>query len=268
MEHVAEGTLQAYLDGELAAEENAAVERHVAACVECAAELASLRGAAYVLATSLARADQPLASDDVAHAFQLVRAHAGGLPGSARRWLTGAAPSTRSALLRAALFLLGLAAVASAAIPGSPVRAWLAGAWQEAASLFSEATPGPRAGPARSVGDGAGVSVLPRDGRVRIVLRGPDARTRIHVRLVDGEAAAVRADGGAATARFTSGPGHLELEGGGPGAVRIEVPRAAVWASIEVDGRPYLLKDGADVRILAPLADSGGTEVVFRAGAE
>jgi len=44
MQHLEEGTIHAWLDGALPAEESAGVERHVAVCTECASLVAEARG--------------------------------------------------------------------------------------------------------------------------------------------------------------------------------------------------------------------------------
>src|SRR5690349_15169384 len=44
MQHPEEGTIHAWLDGELPAEEAAALEAHIVACAECSAKVAEARG--------------------------------------------------------------------------------------------------------------------------------------------------------------------------------------------------------------------------------
>ncbi len=44
MEHIDEGTIHAWLDGALPADEGARIETHVASCAACAAAVAEARG--------------------------------------------------------------------------------------------------------------------------------------------------------------------------------------------------------------------------------
>ncbi len=48
-----------------------------------------------------------------------------------------------------------------------------------------------------------------------------------------------------------------------PPEVEVLIPRSARTASVEVDGRPYLRKDADGLRLLAPVSDSSGSEIVF-----
>jgi len=57
MQHLDEGTIHAWLDGELDAEEAARVEQHAAACAECAAAIAEARGLAAGASRILASLD-------------------------------------------------------------------------------------------------------------------------------------------------------------------------------------------------------------------
>ncbi len=52
--------------------------------------------------------------------------------------------------------------------------------------------------------------------------------------------------------------------GSAPGEIRIELPRSVSVARVEVDGQLALLKEGTDLRLVTPPADSTESEVVFR----
>ncbi|HEV2735259.1 MAG TPA: hypothetical protein VGV85_10510, partial [Longimicrobiaceae bacterium] len=90
----------------------------------------------------------------------------------------------------------------------------------------------------------------------------PDVRIR--VRPGGGAQLAVRATGAASTAVFRTGPGRVAIVEPGPGEVRIDLPRAVRTATLEVDGRPYLRKQDGQIRVLAPDADTAGSELVLR----
>lgn len=252
MTHVSEGVLQALLDDELEPEARAEVMDHLTVCQACAVELDTLRGAAELFSRAVQALDDPAADAVLRRRLQ----------GRARfAWSLGS-------LARAAVLVLGFAAVASAALPGSPVRGWAVAAWGRAAELFGRggsAAAQERVQEPVTKAPPAGVSILPAAGRVRIVLTGPAPESRIHVQLVDEPRAAVQATGGAATARFRIGAGRIEVVGGGAGDVHIEVPRGARDVQVEVDGKPYVVKQGTDLRVLAPVVDSAGPEVILRA---
>ncbi|HEX7051814.1 MAG TPA: zf-HC2 domain-containing protein [Longimicrobiales bacterium] len=251
--HINEGRLQALLDGELDAVERAAVATHVEGCTTCGAELDGLRAAAVRLSNALRRLDVPAPVD---------RAWAR----LGQRRAAERAAAVRRALLRAAAMIVGCAAVAAAALPGSPVRAWIGEVWGGAAEKLAEPTVAPApAVPVQAPAPGpAGVSILPSQGRVRILIEGAVPETRLRVRLTSGERVAVYVYG-ASGARFRTGADRIAVAGAGPGEVRIEVPSSLANATVEVDGRLLVAKDGAQLR---STVDSirPGTEVLLPLG--
>jgi hypothetical protein len=88
----------------------------------------------------------------------------------------------------------------------------------------------------------------------------------VHARLVPGPQAEVYATGRAAGARFRTGPGRIEVVDAGPGEVRVDLPRDAQAAVVEVNGRTYVAKEGDRLRMLVPEADPSAAEAVFRVG--
>lgn len=247
--HLGEGTLQAWMDDGLSPAERAAAEAHLAACAECAAAARELRAVNERAAALLARADVPA---PVAQAQMSLRA---------RRARAGHWGDARRALLRAAVLVLGLASVAAATVPGSPVRGWI-----EQAVLPARKDPLPQTArratppPARPAASSAasGVSIRPDAGTVRVVLTGASPRLRVTARLVDGDRAGVLARGPAATgARFRTAPGRIEVVDAGAGEIEVEIPRTARAASVEVDGRVLVAKDGDSLRVLAPAGAPG-----------
>jgi hypothetical protein len=279
MSHLDVGTLQAILDEDLAEAQRASAAEHLARCSECAAQLEELRTVSRLFASAVALLDRPerisAASaptlSQAERAPRLVR-----LP--ARVWQSATRMSAGS-LARAAILLLVFAAAASATIPGSPVRDWLSYAWDRTTSIFSSGpessepaplpkpaahvTPAPAPAPAvPTTAAVAGVSVRPVGGQVEVLLNRPDATIR--VRLVDGNRVVVQASGAAASARFQTGPGRIEVSGGGTGEFVIEIPRSTSLATIRVDGKVILRKQGASLKPIGPLSDSTSSEVVFR----
>ncbi|HVH13678.1 MAG TPA: zf-HC2 domain-containing protein, partial [Longimicrobium sp.] len=120
MTHLGEGTLQELLDGELTPEARARADAHLAACRECAGQLAELRG-------MNARASALLGMVEAAPPMIAAQAHF-----ARQRRSGGALFHARRALPRAAVLVLAVAGAAAAAVvPGSPVREWVARATVE-----------------------------------------------------------------------------------------------------------------------------------------
>jgi hypothetical protein len=162
------------------------------------------------------------------------------------------------ALWRAALGLLLLAGAAAAAFQGSALRRW-------AERLFSREAPAPietapvAPQPARE----AVLLVEPNEGRVVLVLEQPRAGLRIHVRLSEVGAVEVRGRGAAADAQFRSGAGRLTIVEAAGGELDVTIPQSLAVMRIEVDGAAYLTKQGRQIRIFAPAADTVGSEFIF-----
>lgn len=257
MIHTSKGTLVALLDGELSAADRSGVEHHLSDCPVCTAEMESLREISANFSVALRLLDSPAPPlDDTYRAVLRERAR--------RQWKREFGRSLR----RAAILVLGVAGVASATIPGSPVRDW-------AIDLWDRIEPGPeRAVPMRTDAPAGvdaevsptGVSILPADGRVLIALQEPAPALEVRVRISDGGRAEVRATGEAVDARFRIAPGRIEVVGASAGILHIDLPRSARSAAIEIGGKPYLVKDGDQLRVLAPSADRAGAEVIFRIG--
>jgi hypothetical protein len=258
MTHPGEGTLQALLDGELRFDKRAELELHLAECAVCTADMQDLRDASALFSTALPLVDVP------APAAEQARWR---LEGRRRRT---AAPAG-SALRRAALLIVGSAAVLSATVPGSPVREWLAErlTTQPAAEQVSgphDAVPAIASDEAAPAAAPAGVSVRPAEGRMRVVLLGATDGVRLRVRMHDGESVGVWTSGEGTPAHFRTAPDRIEVEGVRAGEVRVEIPRAGQHFILEVDGRVYLRKDGEQLRFSGPAADTVGPEILFEVG--
>lgn len=235
MNHVEQGELQTYLDSEGTLSLRAQIETHLKNCEACTRELNELRAAASLFATAMHGADAQAPTFTAYAAVSAARA-----VGKPKRFAF-----SRAMLSRAAVMLIGFAALASAAIPGSPVRGWITTAWRAIGIAPDVATvdEAPAAGrpaivPATDPAtEPASLSIQPVDGRVRVTLLNVDAATTIRIRTVDGDRAVIQATGPAARARFRTGPGSAELIGVGKGEITIDLPRNARDARVEVDGK-------------------------------
>lgn len=257
MTHLGEGTLQELLDGELAPGARAGVEAHLASCPACAGELAELRGltARTSALLGLVEATPPV----LAAQARFARHRRGG----------GAFREARRALPRAAALVLAVAGVAAAAaIPGSPAREWVRGLGvaERTEQPAPEQRPAPRAAPPAPAMAPKAVSIHPSEGRVRIAVSASSPELRVRARLVPGGKAEVTATGAATTARFSTGPGRIEVRGAGPGELVVTLPSDAQAAFVEVNGRVLAAKEGAELRSLAPRVAGSAAEPVFRAG--
>src|SRR5687768_1251990 len=253
MSHYTEGVLQAYLDGEVAADTRAGVDAHVAGCSACADRLQELRQLNGTFAAALQLIDVE-AIPAAAYAQLEFRARN-------RRWTERFAGS-RAALTRAAALVLGVTLVAAAAVPASPLRGWLVRVWNSIATSNTESATqmpaGPTAVPAAPSPPNAFLFV-PVDGRVRVTLTALASGTKVHVKLVDDERGKLESSGG----RVITGTGRIELVGSDAGIVKISLPRGATEATVEVDGRVYVRKAGSELIFHGPNADALTPEVIF-----
>ncbi|HSL72108.1 MAG TPA: zf-HC2 domain-containing protein [Longimicrobiales bacterium] len=255
MSHYPEGVLQAYLDDEVGADARAQVDAHVSACADCSARLQDLRQLD-ALFTSAVQTVDVRTIPAAALAELQVRAQQ-------RGWRERFAGSPR-ALARAAMFVIGISAVAAATVPGSPLRGWLIDTWEAITSDQETVAPPAQPQPEPEVAATAARATA-SNGRIRVLLRAPDPSSRVHVVLIDGERAVVEATGAAVAPRTRTGSGWVELVGGA-GDIRISLPRGVPRATVEVDGRLYLSKEGADLRVFSPTVDTAGAELIFRPG--
>jgi hypothetical protein len=101
---------------------------------------------------------------------------------------------------------------------------------------------------------------------LEIVLSGVPDGTPLAVTLVEGELAAVYAPAGT---RFQSGDGRIfaAVDATTSGAsLRVEIPRGTTLASLEVNGRMYLVKEGDRLDLPGPSGDRTETEIRFLTG--
>jgi hypothetical protein len=105
------------------------------------------------------------------------------------------------------------------------------------------------------------VSIPLEHGVMRVVLTGASPRLEIVARLVDGDHAGVIARGQAAGARVRTSPERIEVLGAEAGSVEVRLPRSAGRASVVVNGRVYVTKQGESLVLLPPATAGGGPSV-------
>lgn len=229
-EHLTDGTIAAYLDGELSASDRADIDEHRGRCAACDVRIGELRRATEAVEKASVEARRP--------------------PEELRQ-ATFADPAARSrpGYLRAAAViaavLVGGAAAADAALPGHPLRSWLGNAIPIIVGDDAQR-------PADRTGWG-GLSVKPDDGSVQVTVSGAAGGTTVVVTFVDGPRASVSARGGT----FSSGPGVLEVSDPTPGEIQVRIPSLATSVRVSANGRRLLEKD-ADGLTLAPRARHTG----------
>lgn len=247
--HLDDGVLQSLLDGEPPPGDALAAEEHLKACTLCQAGLAALRKGSLAFASAVSGLDVPPASPSRT------------APPSVRwptRWIALALPRV------AALLLVGVAATA-AAVPGFPIRDWIDREFASSAPAISAGEEGAPAETASDPSPRSGVSVEPAQGHLRIVLITPAADLRVRAAITDSPRGGAYTIGDSATARFSTSAGLVEVIGAGGGELLLEIPAAATTATVELDGTPYLVKEGDQLRLLVASDETVGAEVVFQA---
>jgi hypothetical protein len=219
--------------------------------------------------------DAPADERAVQQALWRVRAAAG------REAPAAAAPVARPRSGRFALGALGRAAAllvafagALAAIPGSPVNRLVtqlfADGEERGAERVPEATSPAPVPPAPAVAAPRpalpGVMLLPAAGQVRVLVWEVAPGAIIRVNLVDGNRVSVEAGSDAEDVRFRTGNGRIEVMNLGHAEAIIQIPRSLPIASLDVDGRQWLFKDGDQLRLTGPVVEQATDAVVFRAG--
>lgn len=271
--------LRAFGDGETSPAARRAAA-HLQGCPACRARLAALRARRDEIREATVLAPPPQAWERIlerrAAGEELILPVAGAValadPADA------AAPRRAIPMRRAAVLLVGVAGIASATVPGSPLRGWLrdlvrADSAAPAAAVVppadstrsADAPAAPRADSA-PVPDAdapeAGIGVAPAAGEVRVAVLRAGPALRIRVRLGDVPLAQVRGRGAAADAAFASGRGRITVTGARAGELEVVLPRAARHASLTVDGTRFVVLEDGRLTVLVP-ADSSGAEIVF-----
>jgi len=250
--HLDDGTLLSLIDDELVGEVRARIEAHMASCGVCVARHEELRFAVRRVTTALELADEPRPSMDLLDALReesvrtpipIERTSPNGI---------GSLRVGRRSLLAAATLTFLLAAGAYA-IPGSPVRSWVAEGLGIVTSLIRLDDQGP-ADPGLAV-----VSVEPDGGSVKISVVRATSSLRVTITRSDslqaqvsGREAAFRVEAGFIEVTDPSGDLMISLPDGAEAVVEIN---STVVARLE-DGR----------LIRTPSADDSPAEILVQTG--
>lgn len=243
MTHLDDGTLQSFLDDELPPSARAGVAEHLLGCGRCrgAQEALMRANALFSRSVSVLDVEPPAGQQD--------RPHRAG-----RRARSGTA-----SFVRAAGLILALAAAASAAVPGSPVRAWIASSLD--VSSPPEAVPPAPAAPTARPAAPAGISLPAGDRTIVVALTGLE-ETAILLEGSDGAMASVSAVGCDRDPLFRTGRDRIEVRDAVGGQLRIGLP-VRTAARLEVDGRLYAEMRGGALRLHVP-ADTVDGALLWR----
>lgn len=257
--HLDEGRLQALLDGELPGEEERGARSHLASCADCLEALEELGTRAALVSGALGSLDVPVPMLPARAALRrrLEGRAGGGAPPPAP---TGREPRGNPRWLRAAAMILVSVGVGASALPGSPVREWVAREWMGASRGETPAATGTPSAVAPAAAAEVAVFLPPNGGQVRVDLAGLPEGAMVRVELVDRGDAAIFAPGGS---RFETSPGrlHASVEGD---RVRVEFPKEVPWATLWVNGERTLTRSGGRLELSGPGARVEGDTIVFR----
>jgi anti-sigma factor RsiW len=233
MGHLDDVSIELLLSGELDESEAQRGLAHLAECATCGRRLAAAREQDKEIEALLSLLDHPvpqLGSEDVMQRARRRRRH------------------SHTAAAGIALLLL---AGAASAVPGSPLRTWLAG--------FLGASPETSTPPAAEQGVAAGVSVVPT-GEFELVFAAVQEAGVVRIVITDEPEVAVRAVGGAPG--YSVEPDQVRIENAGSTAdYEILLPRSARHVRIRVgDSVVFTKRDGSITTGAAP--DAAGQYVL------
>jgi hypothetical protein len=242
--------LQALADGEPLGARESDVLTHVRTCVECQHTIAEMRAAHERDEEFLSLIDRGLPTANV----NAVIARA-----AARRSTRG----IRGAIA-AGIGILIVSAAAVAAVPGSPVRAYVehlfAHTRDSAATMPPLVTQSPIA--PRETPD-VGVS-FPASSRVEIVFSRAGVQGRVRVTIVDTPMVRVTNHGGTAAYRLTLHGVTIDSVGSNA-TFEVMLPSTTGHAVVRVDGRTVFTKNGTRIRTTGALDSTGAYVIPFGA---
>lgn len=243
-----------------AADDRGRTAAHISACPRCRATVTWVRNARTVLCA----ADGPTAPPSAWARIQ-ARIEAGDvvlLPDANVPRRDARRPGRRSRRIAIAASLV-LVAGATAAVTSGPARQWLE---RSIAAIAAPARGGAESDDvaATDVARRTTVIVPAANGGVTVDINESHPALEVRIRTTDAPELEVEASGSAAAARFHSGTGRLTINEAGAGVLVVRLPHALDRATIGVDGQPYVIKRGDELRVLAPLADTAGSEIVLR----
>jgi hypothetical protein len=278
MEHPDNGLIQALFDRELTGAEAEGIRAHLLDCAQCRAVVEATEAATGAATQALHLLDREPDLEAARTRF-LERADRGVMSPEQNREGVRTVTGQRNrmatffgsplSLPRAASIALLLTGALVTALPGSPVRRWLAQAWE--ALTESPGTPGGQdvsSGAREPAATGAQDEALPEIGAAIPALSGgieiwihdlPD-EAELRVLWTEDDEPWIYAGEGT---RFSSEDGRLEAWGP-PGAVRIEIPRTLRQVIVGLDGAVLLRKRGEEVEILGPVQQRTPSEIRFK----
>jgi hypothetical protein len=180
--------------------------------------------------------------------------------------LASRAPSKAPRIRVAGIVMLVIAAAAAAAtIPGSPLRNWITRVRSVTPNVPEVEVP---VAPSRAVEPIQSTTfiVMPVNGLVTVAFVNPAEGARVHIRFTEDGDVAVQAGGAASSAVFRSSEGRLTVAELEAGDLEIAIPGSLARIRVEVDGRVYLTKQNERIQVLAPTADTVGSEFVLPIG--
>ncbi|HYC49754.1 MAG TPA: hypothetical protein VEB19_01470 [Gemmatimonadaceae bacterium] len=245
--------LRAFAAGELAGRGRFA--EHLRDCASCRTAVASIREVLSVAREEFSPSAPPHTLDRIlarrANGDRVLLPTADGRHGKPRLHRT-----TRIALVTAGLLTIaGLAA----AVPGSPLREWIARS--EPRPVENAQQPASPAAVATAI---SGVALVVVPGDMWVGIDADPGRVRIRVRVTEGTRIEVRGTGAAASAEFrprADGIGVASIPSG-DGEIQVDVPRSTERFVLRVRDVPFLIKEGTRLRVLSS-ADTMGTELLF-----
>lgn len=235
-EHLDDGAIVRFLDGEAAVDERAGVEAHLAACPRCTERLAALRRRSVNLGVLLARGDFALPPAPAAPADELAARRA------ARR-----APM-RPWLQAAAVAML----MVSAGLFAAPVRDWVRGLVGSGATPTAERpAPAPTAPSAEAPLAGARIQFTPQGAELSVEIAHPQAGgvLRLEAGTASTASAEVRAPAGTAPAELLVLPAALRIAND-PSSVaeyRVTVPASVRRVRVRVGRTAPLIVEGDEL---------------------
>jgi hypothetical protein len=239
--HLSDGELEALLDGEASPERRRAATAHLAVCSVCAARAAGLTTAQQVTAELLAALDAP------APALSVETIIARAADASTR----SAAPRRRIALA-AGVAALVVAVTAAAAIPGSPVRRYVA-------RLLGGPRPAAHPAPQGLQGPASGVAFVP-SGPVAVVFREPQTGGAIQIAFGDTPSLRITHVGGRAAYILTT-EGVAVDNRGSSARYDITIPESVTRVEVRIGARLVFAKEGSHIATLGA-RDTVGVYVI------
>jgi anti-sigma factor RsiW len=264
IDHVEDGTILAHLDGELDGGTSSRVAAHLSECAGCRRRWEELSTASAVLASGLDALDvaPPDRSAEEVRQFGRSRTRERS-DDRVEDGPVGRRPFgfPHAALLKAAVLVLGVATAASAVVPGSPVRAWIADAVRAVAGTVVDDRGSGAAVPDAEVPDPTtapqesglqGVTIPVTDSAV---VRVPESSSelRLRIRSIRGGLLSVTGRG----ARYRAGSGTIEVTAvGDDGELHLGVPESVPAVRVTGGGRTLVEGTGRNLRFRAARVDT------------